>query len=132
MAGLAFNPNIATALFHNAVNGGKAEAGAFAFFFRRKEWFKDACSRFRIHSVSRVANNDRDVFTEREECLRFSGVLNDRNVPGLDAQAASAWHGVASVSGKVQDNLLQLSPIHLHPTKTGIEQQIERDILAEH
>src|ERR1700736_4258110 len=103
MAGLAFRPNIAAALFHDAVNGGKAEAGTFPLFFRCEKWFEDARTRFRVHAMSRISNDDRNVLTRREECLWFSGARSDRNIPGFDSQATSLRHGVAGIPGEVQD-----------------------------
>jgi hypothetical protein len=97
---LAFNPNIPTALFHNAVNGSEAEASAFALFFRREKWLEDARACFRVHAVSRIPNDNRNVVTWSEECARFVRSLSDGNVPGFDAQGpAVAWHRERSRQG---------------------------------
>jgi len=60
----------------------------------------------------------------------FSRAHGKQNILGFDAQAASLRHSVASVPGQVQDNLLQLSSIHLHPSKVRIELQVEGDVLT--
>jgi hypothetical protein len=68
----AFDPDIAAALLRDAVNGGEPEAGAFAFFFRRKKWLENTRTRFRVHAVSRVANQEGDVLSQLEEWLWLS------------------------------------------------------------
>jgi len=119
-------------LLHDAVNGGETEASAFPHLLGCEKRFEDARTRLRVHSMSRISNHDREVFSPCEECLWFSRAPGNRNILGFDAQAASLRHSVASVPSQVQDNLLQLSSIHLRPSKVRIEQQVEGDVLTEH
>jgi len=68
-ARFAFNPDITAALLHNAVNGSETEASAFPRLLGCEKGFEDARTRFRVHSMSRISNHDRDVFSFREEWL---------------------------------------------------------------
>src|SRR5438094_3289618 len=53
--------NVAATLIHDSVNGGQPEAGSFAFFFRREEWFENLVLDFLWYAGSRVRNREHHI-----------------------------------------------------------------------
>ena len=105
MSDLAFDFNPALMLFDDSVNGGQAETGAFANFFRREERLEDAGQSAIVHAVPGVGDGEADEISLA--CLRVAAGVSgiDQHESGADGEAASTRHGVACVHGKVHEDL---------------------------
>src|ERR1700733_619999 len=132
--GLAVNPDVAAALFYDAVYGGEAEAGAFAGFLGGKERFKDTSLGLGVHAAAGIGDGQHDVRTGFEF---DDGVLNgiisvELDTRSFDSQAAAAGHRVPGVDHQIQNNLLDLTGIGFNVAKLRSGQKGELDILVDH
>src|SRR5215472_17621069 len=95
LAGCAVYPNVAVALFHNAVDGGKTEACALAALFGSKERFEDVGQNRWVHPCSRVGNGKTHVISNAGTRMSPRVGLVHVRVCGLNLKLAAVGHSVA-------------------------------------
>ena len=122
--------DVSIALFDDAIDGGEAEAGAFAFFLGGEEGFEDAGLSFLVHAVAGIGHGDDGVASGLDEAT-FAEALARRNVGGLDGQLAAFGHGVFGVDDQVHDDLLELTGIGTGVAGVGSKLGNEFDVLAD-
>src|ERR1035438_1289463 len=130
-AELALNEDVAAALLDDAVDGGKSEAGAFAFFFGGEEGLEDAGLGFAVHALASVADRDHDVGAVFDESIFRAVRLVESDAGGADADFAAVGHGVFGVDNEIHDDLLELSGVGASATDGGSEAGSEFDIFAD-
>ena len=59
-------------------------------------------------------------------------IFVERHVGGLDGQLAALRHGVASVYGKIHDDLVDLAGIGANRAQSGAGNHHQIDIFADH
>src|SRR5438094_703454 len=117
MARFAIHPDVASALFYDAVHHRKSEPSALSRMFCREEWLKDARPCFTAHTSSCVANHQHDVITTFHDGL-LAGVRRvDVGVVRFDRQPAAPRHRIPGVDDQVHQNLFDLARISLHASQ---------------
>src|SRR5664280_1865088 len=100
-ARLAVDPDVATALFDDAIHSRKAEARAIAF--GREEGLENPSPRLLIHTMAHVSDHKLDVGSGLCRHVVCRVLLVDLDVGGLDGELAALGHGVARVNYKVHE-----------------------------
>ena len=84
---LAFHPNPTLMLFHDAINGRQAQAGAFALGFGGKKRFKNALERIFIHALAGVTHGEAQAFSTPGVRLEPGGVRAQFRVTNRNGQS---------------------------------------------
>src|SRR5205823_3533056 len=92
-AHFAVDPDETAALFNHAVNGGEAQAGAFALFLGSEKWFEDARLSFLVHAHARVGDREQYVRSGCDHGTRVAVVAVELGVRRFDEQASAIGHG---------------------------------------
>ena len=130
-AELALDEDVAATLLDDAVNGGKSEASAFAFFLGGEERLEDAGLSFAVHALAGVADGDHDVGAVLDESIfRAVGVV-EGDAGGANADFAAVGHGVFGVDDEIHDDLFELSGVGAGAADRGSEAGGEFDIFAD-
>ena len=113
---LAVDPEVSSALLHDAEHGRETEARALAGFLGRVEGLENPCLRRLVHSATRVGDGEHHVVTRlrRQVVARVRLVQSD--VRSLDCQHASRGHRIPGVDYEVQDDLLDVTRVRLDPS----------------
>jgi len=130
-AELALDEDVTAALLDDAVNGGKAEASAFAFFFRGEEGLEDAGLGFAVHALAVVADGDHDVGAVFDESIFRAVGIVEGDAGGANADFPAVRHGVFGVDDEIHDDLFELSGIGAGAADGGGETGGEFDIFAD-
>src|SRR5712671_6784740 len=131
VAGFALNKDIASALLDDAVDGGQAEAGSFAFFFGSKEGLEDAGLGVAVHAFAGVADGNHDVGAVFDESIFRAVGLVEGHAGSANADFAAVGHGVFGIDHKIHDDLLDLTGIGARTADVGGEGGGEFDIFAD-
>ena len=108
---LAIDVQEATMLANDAVDGGEAQAGAFADILGGEEGLEDAIEGGRVHSGSGVGDGEHGVAAGLGMLVSRKVDLIERNFSGFDDEAAAFGHGVAGIDAQVHDDLFDLGGI---------------------
>ena len=132
LARLAVDPDVAVALLHDAVGRREAESGAVADRLGGEERLEDLGLGRRIHAAAGVAHRHEHVRsrTHHSSGMPVAVVAAQHHRRGLDREAAALRHGVTRVEREVDDHLLELRAVGLHPAELGGEAQHELAVLA--
>ena len=131
VAGLAVDPDMPAALFHDSVNGRQAEAAALALFLRGEERLEDARSRRLIHAFAGVRHGDHDVVAGNDAGVIHGVGVVEIHGRGFEHQTAAVRHRVAAVHRQAHQHLLDRHRIHLDRRQRRRENGHELDIGAE-
>ena len=129
IAGLAVQPDVAAALLDDAVGHGEAEPGALSQFLGGEEGFEGTGLHFAIHAVAGVAHNDLHVLAGFEIFGLADRVRIDGEIARLNGEASASRHGVLRVHGQIDEHLLDLIRVGLHPSQLALRQEDQLDIL---
>jgi len=93
-------------LLDDAVDGGEAEAGAFAYFLGGEEGLEEFVEFIGLDAGAIIANRqaDKGAFAGFRVALDVGAGDHDRD--GADGKGAAAGHGVAGIDREVHDDLL--------------------------
>src|SRR6202046_2788242 len=127
----ALHENISSTLLDDAVDGGKSEAGAFAFFLGGEERLEDASLSFAVHPLAGIGEGDHDIRTMFDE--RIFGVIGvvQNDAGGADADFTAVRHGILSIDHEIHDDLFELSGIGAGAADGGLELGGQFDILSD-
>ncbi len=129
VAGLAIQPDVAPALLDDAVRHGESETGALSQFFGSEEGFEGAGLHFAIHAVACVAHEDLHVLSGFEIFGLADRVMSDAEIARLNGKPAASRHSVLRVDGQIDEHLLDLVRVGLHPSQIVLRQEGQLDIL---
>ena len=121
---------MATALMDDAITGGEAQPAAAIFCC--KKGLKQMCPDFVVHADASVGNADHNVFSGNEiaaEEGRFTLVAKIDN-RCFKRELTAIRHGVTRVKRQVQEDLNQLTRIHLNVSALLWIAQMENDANA--
>src|SRR5271166_4800554 len=130
-AGLALNEDVAAALLDDAVDGGKSEAGTFAFFLGGEERLEDASLGFTVHALAGVTDGNHDVGAVLDESIFRTVGLVEGNAGGANADFTAVGHGVFGVDDEIHDDLLELAGVGASATDGRSKIGGEFDIFAD-
>src|SRR5215831_20177411 len=71
---LTVDPNVASALFHDAVDRREAQPSSLSLVLGSEEWLEDMRLYFIGHAAARIGNCKHDVFAWRDDCRRVGDV----------------------------------------------------------
>ena len=114
LAELAVHPDVAAALFDDAVNGRETQTGAASTFLCSVEGLEDVHDGPAIHAHTGVGNREHDVAAGLHADMVFGVARIEIGVSSLHNQAAAIGHGVAGVYHQIHDDLLDLCGVSLH------------------
>ena len=113
------------------VDGGEAEAGAFAFALGGEERLEGPLDRLLVHADAGVAHFQADVAARLGVGVHVGVLLVEVGLVDLDHQAPAVRHRVASVDGQVDQHLLDLAGIGLDRTAVLAEAGDQLDPLPQ-
>src|SRR5690242_1888497 len=116
----AFHPDVAVALFYDAVDSGESQPSAFSAFFGGEERFKDMGQNSGIHPRSGVGYGEEHVISDPRTRMGPGISLVQSGVGGLDFQLAAGGHGVTGIDRQIHDDLVDLALVGLHTAQFGI------------
>ena len=96
-----------------------------------KEWLEHACTHRLIHASAGVADTQARVPTAAAAGARLEKCLIQVNTRRFEAKPSALGHGVASVSGKIEDQLLDKSRVGLNRWEVWIERTLKDDLRTE-
>src|SRR5258706_8742353 len=105
LADLAFDFNPALVLFDNAVNGGKAEAGALADVLGGEERLEDAGDVFLRDAAAGVGFADADEGADAGFGMKLDMGFVQFHHGNADAELPAARHGVAGIDRQIEKDL---------------------------
>ena len=114
---LAFGGNFAACLANDRVNARKTQTRTFRFC--GVEGLENSRENFRRHPATCVDHSHADTWN--------AGVLVRR----FDAELSAAWHGIARIQNKIDEDLLELRRIHVDIPDIGRELYDELNILTD-
>src|SRR6185437_8043717 len=100
LARLAIDPDEASALLDDAVDGGKSQAGAL-WPLGGKEGLEDVRLRVRIHAAAGIGDGEHYVVARRHRGALLGVALFQGEVGGLQNDLSALGHGVARVHREV-------------------------------
>ena len=103
---LAMHPHVAAALLHDAVDGRKPEARAFADRFRGEERLERARDRRGVHAGAGVDDFERDEAARPHVGIHPGVRVGQRLVARRDGDRAALRHRIAAVHHEIQDHLI--------------------------
>ena len=130
LAGLAVDPDVASALLDDAVDRGKAESRALRSFGAEKR-FEDAALGLGIHSHAGVADGQHHVLAGFRRGVKTGITLVQRDIGGLNRELAAARHGVARIDRQIHDDLLDLAGIGFGRAQFAPRNHDQLDVFAD-
>ncbi len=121
----------AAVLFNDAVDGGEAESGAFADFFRGEEGFEDMGESIWGDTAAGIGDFEEHVGAGVGVGLGGGGIFVDGGALGADEELAAFGHGVAAIDGEVEDNLFEHDGVDLDVGEVGGEGEVDGDTFAD-
>ena len=109
----------------DAINDGKAEAGAFVALFGREERFEDPGAHVRGHAGAGVGDAE-DGVGARRVCVE-AGETGAWHRAGADGDRATRGHGVAGVNAEVEHDLLDLGLVREKRRQVFLQIELESD-----
>jgi len=131
-ADLTLDRNMATTLFDNTVDRGKAEAGAFRAILSGKKRFEHALSSGFVDTSAAVGNGKKNIRQEgRRSGRQIERRVIVRNVCRAEKKAAAERHGIAGIDDQIHDYLFDLSRVGFDELEITFENELKIDILAD-
>ena len=132
MPKLAVDPDIATALLDDAVDGGQAKPGALADVLRGKEGLEDLVQHFARHPAAVVAQRHEHIASMPNVGFRMQPpVLRpQRDNRRFDAHLAASARGFTGIERQVDEHLVQLTDVGPDLGARCIEEESHVAILA--
>src|SRR4029077_7684183 len=128
---LAVDPDVATALLYNSVDGCQSQAGALTEFFGGEKRLKNPQLRLAIHSAAGIRDRQHHIAARHRLRMLFSITFVNFDIACLDGDAPALGHGVPRVHRQVQEYLFNLSGVGFDSAKGRIERDFELDIRAD-
>ncbi len=102
-------------MLDDAVDGRQAKPRAFPLLLRGKEWLENSRFDVVVHPVPGVTHRQHNVVSGRQGRARLRVHLIDLHVFRFDGQGSPARHRIGGIHNQVQEHLLDLPGIGLHP-----------------
>ena len=115
---LAVNPDVPSALLHDAVAGRETQASALSLPLGGEERFEQVGQHVVGHPGSGIGDRQRDVVAGYHLRMSCAVLVAHREIGRFDDQPAAVRHGVPSVDGQVDQELLNLAGIRLDDIQT--------------
>ena len=126
-----FDLDTATALLNDAVNGGEAEAGAFAHRLGGEKRFEDVGESCGIHAMAGIGDFEHGVMSGSN--IQIAALLGgELEIGSFHGQPTALGHGVTGVDGKVHQNLFHLARVGLHRHERGVNAGDPLNVLTNH
>src|SRR5215469_2120491 len=116
LSGLAVNPDITAALFHDSVDGRKSKPSAAAALFSGEKRFENVRHSLLVHAHTGIGNGEHHVPTGFYRGVLYGIACIEVGVTGFDDKASALRHRVARVDHQVHDDLLDLRGVCFHLT----------------
>jgi hypothetical protein len=131
--GFAEDADGAAMLFDDAVDGGEAEAGAFAGNFGGEERFEDVRFGFGTHAGAGVFDGEDAVAAGSDGDAALEAIV-DADVEAIECdgeRAAFGKHGVAGVDDEIHEHLFELAGIGVDVDGGRVGADVELDFFAD-
>src|SRR5438309_2257915 len=112
-SGFTVNPDVASALPHDAVNRCQSQTSTFAQLFGCEKRLEDPRDGSRIHTDAGIAHRQQGIFAggyRRMLCAEGLVKIHSRR---FQNQLPTARHGIAGIHGQVQQDLVKLPRVDL-------------------
>ena len=130
-AGRGGDGDFAAALLDNAIDVGKAQAGAFAGVLGGEKRLEQVGLHFGRHAAAGVRDAQKSVGAGRQMARGKGARLGQREIAGFDAQDTPLRHGVAGVDGQVEDQLLHLAEVGPNADRRLGQGQFQLNVFAQ-
>src|SRR5579863_2151998 len=127
---LAVHPDVAAALFDDAIAGCQSETGAPRTTFGGKERFENMGHGFRAHAQAAVADSEHHVSPWFYADMLAGVCLVQVDVASFDHQPSAARHGVARVHHQVHQHLFDLRWVGLDGADIRRKFAVNPDVFA--
>ncbi len=131
MLGLAGDFDPAAVLGDDAVDGGEAEAGAFALFLGGEEGVEDFGDDFGWDTGAGIGDGEADEGAGAAVGVGFEFVGGELGVGGGERDGTAVGHGVAGIDGEVDDDLFHHADVGHGGVEVGFAVEDELDIFAD-
>ena len=131
LIGGRLDDDVSARLLDDSVCGGQAQTRSLPDLLGREEGLEHAGQRGGVHPRAGVAHREEDVGAGPESTARGAALLSQLHIGGLDGEDTALGHRIASVYGKVDENLLDLAGVGLHPSEGRVHDRADLDVLAD-
>src|SRR5206468_9913314 len=126
----AVYPDVAAALFHNAIDRRETEASATSAFLGGVKRLEDMGDRLGLHAGAGVRDGEQHVRSGNDNSVIARVRRVENNVAGFDEDAAAVEEGVARVHDQIHNDLFDLARVGLDGSEIFGDERLHLNVFV--